>query len=431
MTDAATPHTVARAIVARRTGLFRRFHAVPHAPGDAAVRQIVGAPAAHELLPGGGAIAIPGGRGEAIADAWPRALFEAIERYCPAFVDETRLVLRAAGDDPGFVRGDVFSDAQYASPGFPFCPLRADASVHWVEGRSLVDGSARFVPAPFVYLPWKPRSRDELLGPNTSTGTAAGPTWEWACLGGLLEVCERDAFAITWLARLARPRLMPVPGTRIARRLASLIAGDARVDFVDLTNDFGVPVVLAVHRRPLHRRPLVTVGAAACASRARAATKALFEATGQYARLRELSGPDGAPAWRPRPDFSDVIEFEHHSLVYADPAMQPRLDFLTASSSTRALDDDDDAPRDGAFLAGIVATIAAAGHDVVVVDLTTREIAELGVRVVKVLVPGAVPLAPDHRYPLLGSQRLLDVPIRLGAPAAPVHLQLDIPHPFA
>src|SRR5262249_1036980 len=146
------------------------------------------------------------------------------------------------------------------------------------------------------------------------------------------------------------------------------------------------------------------------------------------------SGPDGAPAWHPRPafsDFSDVIEFEHHSLVYADPAMQPRLDFLTASSSTRALDDDDDLPRDGAFLAGVVEAIAAAGHDVVVVDLTTREIAELGVRVVKVLVPGAVPLAPDHRYPLLGSRRLFEVPARIGIPRAPGDLQLDIPHPFA
>jgi ribosomal protein S12 methylthiotransferase accessory factor len=425
----ATPGAVARAVIARRTGLFRRFHAVPYDAGDAAVRQIVGAPAAHDILPGGGAIAIPGGRGDAIADAWPRALFEAIERYCPAIVDETRLVRAAAGDDPRFVRGDMFSAAQYASPGFPFRPLGADAVVHWVEGRSLVDDGARFVPAPFVYLPWKPRSRDELLGPNTSTGTAAGPSREWACIGGLLEVCERDAFAITWLARLSMPRLVPVAGTRIARRLAKLIAGDARVDFVDLTNDLGAPVVLAVHRRPLRGRPLVTVGAAACASRARAATKALFEAAGQYARLREMASHGGTPAWRPRPDFSDVIEFEHHSMVYAEPAMQPRLDFLTASSSTRPLDDDHDAQRDGAFLAGIVASVAAAGHDVVVVDLTTCEIAELGVRVVKVVVPGAVPLAPDHRYPLLGSRRLLEVPARLGAASAA--LQLDIPHPFA
>jgi hypothetical protein len=46
-------------------------------------------------------------------------------------------------------------------------------------------------------------------------------------------------------------------------------------------------------------------------------------------------------------------------------------------------------------------------------------------------VPDAVPLAPDHRYPLLGSPRLLEVPARLGAAIAPADLQLDIPHPFA
>jgi len=245
----------------------------------------------------------------------------------------------------------------------------------------------------------------------------------------LLEVCERDAFAIAWLARLSMPRLVARAGSRIARRLAALIAPTARVDFVDLTNDFGVPVVLAVHRQPLHGRPLVTVGAAACSSRARAATKALFEAAGQYARIRELAA---APLWRPRPDFSDVTDFEHHSLAYADPALQPRLDFLTASPIAVPLVDDDDVTRDGAFLARVVASIAGAGDDVVAVELTTNEIAELGLRVVKVLVPGAVPLAPDHRYPLLGSRRLREVPARLGLHMlAPCERHLDVPHPFA
>jgi len=169
---------IARAVVGRRTGLFRRFHVVPCDGGDGAIRQIVGVPAAHDRLPGGGAIAIPGGRGVAIADAWPRAVFEAIERYCPAIVDETRLIRCAAAGDPRFVAAPLFSGAQYASAGFPFRPLRADSDVHWIEGRSLVDAARRFVPAPFVYLPWRPRTRDEILGPNTSTGTACGPSWE-------------------------------------------------------------------------------------------------------------------------------------------------------------------------------------------------------------------------------------------------------------
>jgi ribosomal protein S12 methylthiotransferase accessory factor len=435
VTQASHAEIVARAVVGRRTGLFQRFHALPRDADDAGVREVVGVPAAYGVLPGGGAIGAPGGRGVRVSDAWPYALFEAIERYCPAFVDERRVVHRAAGDDPRFLCGPAlprFSAGQYASPDFPFAAVGADAPLPWVEGRSLVDDAARFVPAPLVYMPWRPRTRAELVGPNLSTGTACGPTWEWACLTGLLEVCERDAFAITWLARMSMPRLVPRRGTRVAARVAALLAPGARVDFVDLTNDLRAPVVLAVHRQALRGRPIVTVGAAACASRARAATKALFEAARQYTRIRELAGSEGAPAWRPRPDFADVVEFEHHSLVYADPALQPHLGFLTASPIELPLFDDDDAPRDAGFLRRLVAAVAAAGEDVVAVDLTTRDVAELGLCVVKVFVPGAVPLAADHRYPLLGSRRLDQVPARLGLrPIAASELNLAVPHPFA
>jgi len=62
-----------------------------------------------------------------------------------------------------------------------------------------------------------------------------------------------------------------------------------------------------------------------------------------------------------------------------------------------------------------------------------RDEAELGLHVVKVFVPGAVPLHPDHRYPWLGHRRLYDVPVSLGwrgDRAAPEELN-PMPHPFA
>lgn len=44
--------------------------------------------------------------------------------------------------------------------------------------------------------------------------------------------------------------------------------------------------------------------------------------------------------------------------------------------------------------------------DVVMVDLTTRDMHELGLVVVKIFVPELVPLNADHRYPYLGHRRL-------------------------
>jgi ribosomal protein S12 methylthiotransferase accessory factor len=81
-----------------------------------------------------------------------------------------------------------------------------------------------------------------------------------------------------------------------------------------------------------------------------------------------------------------------------------------------------------------VARVVGSGEEPMAVALTTRDVAELGVYAVKVIVPGAVPLSPDHRFPLLGSRRLTETPWRIGYTATPTRLEdlnLRIPHPFA
>jgi ribosomal protein S12 methylthiotransferase accessory factor len=61
-----------------------------------------------------------------------------------------------------------------------------------------------------------------------------------------------------------------------------------------------------------------------------------------------------------------------------------------------------------------------AGYEVIVADITTPEIAEVGFSVVRVIVPGLIPLHSDHRYPFLGARRLSAVPYPLN----------PFPHPF-
>jgi ribosomal protein S12 methylthiotransferase accessory factor len=77
-----------------------------------------------------------------------------------------------------------------------------------------------------------------------STGCGAGPDHLTATLHGLLELIERDAVALWW--RGGRRARLP-PGDAGAAVLARLRGGETRrrTWFLDITNDSGVPVVVA------------------------------------------------------------------------------------------------------------------------------------------------------------------------------------------
>jgi len=235
---------------------------------------------------------------------------------------------------------------------------------------------------------------------------SAAWTLDDACLSGLLEVVERDAFAITWMGQLVRPRLEPRPDSELARRVAAVEAdGCSSVTFVDLTTDLGLPVVCAVVRRPALGRVLTTVGLSSKLCPSRACDKALCEALSDHERLRtELADPR-RPPWTPAPDFSDVVDFEWHGRAYTDPRAQLALDFLTSSSEVHQIDGEFAPPQAG-DLVRTLRQLEEHCSDVVMVDLTTRDMHELGLVVVKIFVPELVPLNADHRYPYLGHRRL-------------------------
>jgi len=424
---------LAAALVDRKTGAIERLEVLPRTGDQMRLAHLLARVPDLARLPSGGAIVDPCGGRQTLDAAVRQVLLECVERSCAAFTNHRTLVLARPTADGAFLDGSrlpLFSAAQSAAPGFPFRALTPASRIWWAEGRSLVSGRPIFVPAALVFVPYKGTSEDEWLGPGTSTGMACDATFARAVVNGLLEVIERDAFAIAWLNRLSRPRLIAAPGSPLGDELARIAARfRGRITFVDITTDIAVPTVLAVLDGRVRGERVVTVGAACRPSRVEAARKALAEAVCDHLRIRDELAAGGA-RFRPAPDFANVTEWLSHSLVYLDPALQPALDFLTASRDAIPLDDantppDDDEP----LLAWLVGELARAGEDVIVVDLTTRDAAALGLRAVKAFVPGAVPLPPDHRYQPLGHRRLHEVPRRLGLPQ-PAELN-PYPHPFA
>jgi ribosomal protein S12 methylthiotransferase accessory factor len=372
--------------------------------------------------------------------ALAKALGEAVERYCSAIFDYRDLVLAACDElDARATPPDAFAlyrPEQYEQEGFPWQPLRSDSVLSWARGRSLATGEETLVPAASVFVPY------HYLGsrPDTpfvqpiSTGLACGSSYEDAALSGLCEVVERDAFTLMWQAGMSRPRIATagLPATA-ADALHRFDRAGLRVEIVDITTDIRFPTIFTAAIGDVPTSPALAVAAATDASAERALVKSLEELahTRTFSRqLLEYTSPVEVDVAGGHPE---VIDQKTHLRFYCPQEAKAFAEFAWASEEVRdfadVVDRSDGDPS--LELSALVEELDAAGLDPIVVDLTTPDIASLGLSVVRAVVPGLHPLFMGHRNRALGGRRLYEVPQRLGHEGLePGEPDNPYPHPF-
>lgn len=363
------------------------------------------------------------------------AIGEAVERGAatrlPAHgvLAATFLELGGAALDPA--RLSFFLPGQIA--GTPYRQADPGLRLRWVRGERLPSREPVWVPAQLVYLADLTGDGSEPpLTVPTSNGLACGGTREGAILSALLELVERDAFTLTWAGRHALPLLTweGVPALEDMERhhLARTGLDHAAVD---LSAFLGVPVALAVVRRPDGEGP-AAVGAAAARTAREAVPRALAEAYAAFAAARALS--------RLRPnrvfasDGSDLESFDDRVQYYAEPERAAALAFLTASPERRHVDDVAPLPGDApeALLEALCDRLAAHGAEAAAVDITPPDVGAAGLHVVRAVCPELCPIDAYHALRFLGVPRLLTGAWQAGLRSAPLRLEEvnPDPHPF-
>jgi len=429
---------LAERVLSPRTGLIKSLLFLPGQARSAGFFNCINMTPDYGRLPHGHNIQTAGALGLTERDAIVKSIFEGLERYSGAHIDHERLVW-SKPTSAQFLHSErfpIFAPWQHAQPGFPFAPLDDGSEVFWLGGTSLFDLERRFVPAAMVYVPYRPASRADNLGLSTSTGMAAGWTRDEALLSGLLETVERDAFMIMWLNRLSMPQLRLPAGSVASALIAErLDRSGATCALVDLTMDHGIPTVMAVMHQRIYGQACTTLGLSAKPDHATAALKAFHEASSSAERIRYHLDQNSRAVWQPKEGHGDFTSLEQRDLAYTSPALRPHLHFLdsSAQAAVRATGDGLDGADAGAQLLDALRRLRAVAGEAVAVDLAPGDVASLGVKVVKVLVPELVPLTADHRYPSLGHRRIFEVPVRLGYRSTP-HRLADLnphPHPFA
>ncbi|WP_437631039.1 TOMM precursor leader peptide-binding protein [Sorangium sp. So ce854] len=361
------------------------------------------------------------GKGTAAVDALIRATGEAIERYAAGIFDEQGLLRAPVADMKGdFIAPErlcLYSEEQYARPGFPYDRLDPTTPIEWTVGRWLDTRAPVVVPALPTYY-------GNCAGPGayfcqvTSNGLAAGPTLEAASMGAALELIERDAFMISWLARRPGRRILPDdavdPGAHeIARQLAQR---GARIELYLLDAGIAVPVVMCVGYGDGKRWPGAVVSIAAHLSPLTAIRKAVLE-QGQIVNyvFRMMTGEQLAIPERPE----DVRTLEDHAIYYVPPSRAAAFSFLRNGGTVTASELEE--PEE-VTLSELARRVQAAGMRIAIVDVTSPDLAATPFRVARALGPDFQQIHFGHELARLGNPRLHAM--------APRGLNPD-PHPMA
>ena len=343
------------------------------------------------------------------AQASEAAVAEALERYAAARI---ALPVRRRADVPAHElwsedRFALYSAEQRAQPGFLW-PMPQSDDDGFSPVFRLSDNQQVWVPQELVGLGVR-AGRARM--PSTSSGLAAqkdtageGP-WR-ALLRATQEVLERDALAVTWLNGLGG-REIDLP-ERFARVVAQL---GAEVFALDLTQAWNPhPVVAVMGRHHAEGQARHAFGIACRATLDEAMDKAWLEWAQSLRFADHLARHGTVPA-----EPAELRRFDEHAAYYTchpqgwaqlpllrhrtphtPPAPHPSVHGCPSTHASPVPDVE--------ALQSLVESLAAQGIELAYRELTTPDVAQAGLRVVRVLSPQLSLLHADERSPFLGGR---------------------------
>ncbi len=368
--------------------------------------------------------------------AMAKAIGEAIERYCSALYEPDELPLHASKTAPfSCIAPDtyaLFSQHQLLQENFPYRPFTHETEIRWARATNAFTEEIQYVPAAMVYLPYFYKEGDASIVPTISTGLACHCSEAEAAISAICEVVERDAFTITWQAKISPPQVIL---ESLSKRNRNLILRyeqiGATVTLFNITPDHGIPTILSVMQHPDTRAPALLVSAASHPNPEVAICKTLEE-LGLCRRTAQLL-KDQVPPISPTSDYGNIDRQFSHIRFYCEHKNTHLANFLFEGKRWVHFSELPNLELDypGDTVKVIVEKIVRVGHQVLLADVTTPDIKELGLWVVRAIIPGFHPLFFGHRLRALGGTRLWEVPQKLGHKGISSDTgDNPIPHPF-
>ena len=362
------------------------------------------------------------------------AILEAVERYCGHKPREKssgpRGSVRAISErfPDYFIDPAAFTlhdDESVANQLFELLPYHTDLAFNWCWGFSLRRREPILVPEQLVYYRLEDeegRSVNRFIY-DSSNGCALGGSHAEAILSGLYEVVERDAYFTTWYSRIAPLQIAnkSIKDHRCQALIARAEAEGFEVHLFDMTFDIAIPSVWGMIVDPADDANVKSYCASAAGGRwDEAIFAALVEITTSMGVYRKSMPEHRSRAYKLLHDDSLVQDMTDHVLVYSVPKSYERLSFLFTGQQMDLEECKMRVPEMDELdltceLEHQLNKVLSVAEDVIVVDQTISQLDSLGLKCVKVLVPGLMPVTFGHQYRRINYERLAKAAAARGA----------------
>ncbi|MDE0309561.1 MAG: TOMM precursor leader peptide-binding protein [Acidiferrobacterales bacterium] len=355
------------------------------------------------------------GKGSTKEQSEASALCEAIERYsCAYHGDEIRcrksLSELTDSEEMSAIHPNevqLFSDDQIdhadeinaRNHPYNIIPDRFDDQlvIDWSPIWSLTRKRHRYLPTCVMYS-MLPEQRELTNLAADSNGCAAGNTLEEAIFQGFLELVERDAFAIWWYNRLRMPEvsLDSFHNEYLSQAKDYYECRNRNLWVLDVTNDIGIPVFVAISQRTDKESEDIIYAAGAHTDPQVAALRAVCELN-QFLNLVEPQGPCASGY---RVDDPMSLWWFKNAKIATQSYLAPSSELPSRTRCDYRTPDTEDLLDDLEYCRSI---IESKGMEFLVLDNTRPDI---GMPVVRVVVPGL-----RHFWERFAPGRLYDVPV--------------------
>lgn len=355
-----------------------------------------------------------GGYGFEVRQVRASAIGESLERYATCWVDEEALHWPESIDLSEFNDLLSYSRIEQAALNTRLDSLADEerSRVPLVEVENMHDGSVRKIPAALVWMGRKTKAELSLVESNSS-GVALATSSAEAFCGAALELLERDAILSAWFAQ-APSSVVALESARLPPKVIDYLDREnIRLHLRDVSWANGVPVCLVAVEDA--NFGTLAFGSSAKSTLQRAARHATVEALGTLQWAREIAVRDGI-----RP--SSAGSFEDHvaqTVRREDWWRASRILDVADHARTREL-----SPNWNVQAGEILDIAKESGITLYAKDVTTCDLAEAGLSVMRVVGSNIVPLAGSDSFRRTGAPRLDRL---LAERASGVHLE---PHPF-
>lgn len=341
--------------------------------------------------------------------AMTSCLAEALERYCMSYIPKSDIIINTKKDMDSkhvFEEFSLYSDEQYKDNTMFLNPNKE--KIEWVKIYNIKDNNYKFWPASLIYLPY---DLNKTVAETTSTGMAAGFTIEECIKSGLLELIERDALMINFMQRLNPPEIDIKSISGLNEELIKKISKEYSIKIYKLYSDINVPIYLSIIYKKEKNKFHYGIGACANTDSDYAINKSLKECLFTY--FYSLNIIDV------RQNDPDKIKTLYEHFLYYQGDNFEKLLFKSKKKKYK---------KEKISFDDIIKSLEKNDISVYYKDLTTEDINETGIKVVKVIAPSLIDLNKSHIYPRLGAKRFFSVPNKLGLKHS--EILTEMPHPF-